>query len=44
MIDIKIFTHESGGQGAGMGQAGVVIRSQKWENHKNSTHTKSNFQ
>ena len=38
-MDIKSFTH-SGGQG---GQAGGIIRSEKWENHKNSTHIKIQF-
>ena len=41
MIDIKIFTE--GAQGAGKGRAGGVIRSENWEHHKNSTHTKIKF-
>ena len=39
MLDIKSFTHW-GGQG---GWAEGIIRSEKWENHKNSTHTKIQF-
>ena len=35
-MDIKSFTNWEG-QG---GWAGGIIRSEKWENHKNSTHTK----
>ena len=27
----------------GGGWAGGIIRSEKWENHKNSTHTKIKF-
>ena len=38
-MDIKSFTNW-GGQG---GQAGGIIRSEKWEIHKNSTHTKIKF-
>ena len=38
-MDIKSFTNW-GGQG---GRAGGIIRSEKWENHKNSTHTKLQF-
>ena len=38
-MDIKSFTNW-GGQG---GRAGGIIRSKKWENHKNSTHTKIQF-
>ena len=39
MIDIKNFKYGGTG-GAGKERAGGVIRSEKWENHKNSTHTK----
>ena len=38
-MDIKSFTNW-GGQG---GRAGGIIRLEKWENHKNSTHTKIKF-
>ena len=36
MMDIKHFTNG----GSAMGQAGGIICSEKWENHKNSTHSK----
>ena len=42
MMDIKIFTYGEA-RGAGMGQAGGIIHSEKWKNHKNSTLLKSNF-
>ena len=42
MMDIKSFTY-GGVQGAGKGRAVGVIRSEKLENHKNSTHTKIKF-
>ena len=38
-MDVKSFTNW-GGQG---GRAGGIIRSEKWEKHKNSTHTKIQF-
>ena len=38
-MDIKSFTNW-GGPG---GRAGGIIHSEKWENHKNSTHTKIQF-
>ena len=38
-MDIKSFT-KWGGPG---GWAGGIIRSENWENHKNSTHTKIQF-
>ena len=38
-MNIKNFTRW-GGQG---GQAEGIIRLEKWENHKNSTHTKIQF-
>ena len=41
-MDIKIFTYGEA-RGAGMGWAEGVIRSEKWENHKNSTNSKMNF-
>ena len=42
-MDIKIFTYGRGGaRGTGMGLAGGIIRSEKWENH-NSTHSKIKF-
>ena len=36
-MDIKIFTYGLA-KGAGKGRVGGVIRSEKWENHKYSTH------
>ena len=39
MIDIKKKSYTGGGKG----RAGGVICSEKWENHKNSTHTKIKF-
>ena len=38
MMDITILTYGESG-----GRAGGVIRSEKLENHKNSTHTKIKF-
>ena len=38
-MDIKSFTNLDEARGA----AGSLIRSEKWENHKNSTHTKIKF-
>ena len=42
MMDITIFTN-GGVRGAGKRRTGGVIRSEKSENHKNSTHTESKF-
>ena len=39
MIDIKSFTNWRGTRG----QAKGIIHSEKWENHKNSTHTEIKF-
>ena len=38
-MDIKKFTNWEGPGG----RAGSVILSEKWKNHKNSTHTKIKF-
>ena len=39
MMDIKTFTNWGGQEG----RAGGIIRSEKWENHKNITYTKIQF-